>query len=142
MPGTLRLTVPALSSDKTVTPSLQRRPGQRVAGIVVGSAGLGALAAGGGLAIAAAVKNNQSLKYCLPNAPNQCVARGVVLRNESIRLADTAAVVTSVGAVALTTGGLLFLTARSPRSPERQARVWAMPFASHRSAELFVGAAW
>jgi hypothetical protein len=140
VPGTLRLTIPELPADETASPA--GRPGQRIAGIVIGSAGLGALATGGGFAIAAAIKNEASLKHCLPDDPNQCYAKGVVFRNESIRFADTATVLASVGAVAFTTGAVLILTAASSRSPGQQARIWAMPFVSPQAAGGFAGTTW
>jgi hypothetical protein len=141
-PGTLRLTIPELPADETASASPNGRPGQRIAAIVVGSAGIAALATGGGFAIAAAVKKDESLKHCLPGDPNRCYAKGIVLRNESLTYADTSTVLASVGGVAFLTGGLLLLTAGSSRSPERRARVWALPFVSPQAVGGVAGTTW
>jgi tetratricopeptide (TPR) repeat protein len=142
VPGTVQVTVPELSAAKEPRESPEGRPVQRFAGIAVGSLGLGGLLVGGGLAIAAAAKNEASFKHCLPDDPNKCYAKGVVLRNESIRFADTSTVVTSISAVALAVGTTLFLTAGAPRPPERPARVWVLPHVSPQTAGLSFGAAW
>jgi hypothetical protein len=142
VPGTVQVTVPELSTDKVADPSPQGRTGQRIAGITVGSAGIAGLAVGIGFAIAAAAKNEQSLKHCLPDDPNKCYAKGVVLRNESILFADTSTVVTSISAVAVGVGTALFLTAGSSQPPERSARVWVIPHFSRHTAGLEFCAAW
>jgi hypothetical protein len=142
VPGTVQVTVPELSIDKPVDAPPDGRPVQRIAGIVVGGAGLAALAVGGGFAIAAAVKNEESFKYCLPDDHNKCYAKGVVLRNESIRFADTSTVVMSLGAVAAGVGTALFLTAGSSRPSDRSARVWVIPQISPHTAGLGFGATW
>jgi hypothetical protein len=141
-PGTVQIAIPELAKEKTASPQPEYRAGQRLAGILVGSAGLAGLAVGGGFAIAAANRNEASLKHCLPDDPNKCYAKGVLLRNESLAYADTSTVVTSISAMAFATGTVLFLTAGFPRAPERSARVWVMPQVSAHTAGISFGGAW
>jgi hypothetical protein len=109
---------------KVVPPPPKGKTAQRVAGVVVGSAGLAGVAVGIGLAVVAARTDTESKLYCLPEDSNKCYAKGVALRNEAITYADTSTVVTSVGAMALATGVALFVLAGLPRSPDKPQRAW------------------
>lgn len=136
VPGTVQpISVPVLAEVERPPPP--EKTAQRVAGIVVGSVGLAALAVAGGLSIAAVRTDDESKPYCLPEDPNKCYAKGVALRNESIMYADTATVVSIAGGVVLATGVTLFLLAGAPKSPDKPARAWVVvPHASPQGAGL------
>ncbi len=132
---TQSIAVPVLGEVRHPPPP--GKTAQRVAGIVVGGAGLAALAVAGGLAIAAAQTDDESKQYCLPDDPNKCYAKGVTLRNESIMYADTATVVSIAGGVVLATGVTLFLLAGAPKSSDKPTRAWiVVPHASPQGAGL------
>lgn len=139
VPGTTQqVSVPLLAEVKIPPPP--GKTAQRIAGIVVGSVGLAGLAVAGGLSIVAAKTDDESKKYCLPEDPNKCYAKGVALRNESITYADTATVVTIASGVVVATGVTLFLLAGAPKSPDKPASAWVVvPYASPQGAGINLG---
>jgi serine/threonine-protein kinase len=95
------------------------RGARRVAGIVVGLAGLGGLGAGAAFTVMAKNKNNQSLKQCLPNDPTMCSSAGVTLRNDALADGNIATVGIVIGGAAAVTGLVLLLTTVSSSAPAR-----------------------
>jgi len=94
---------------------------QRTAGIVVASTGVAALGVGGVLAILAksALSDSKRAGECTPD--NACSKSGLSDRKRAVSLADGATVVTIVGAAALATGAVLWLTAPASHSESPQA---------------------
>jgi hypothetical protein len=93
--------------------------GQRVAGIVVGAAGVAALGVGGFFALhARSLYNNASC-----NPQNQCSPQGLQDRNDAHTQATIATVTMGVGAAALVGGAILFLTAPRGSAPATSVRV-------------------
>jgi hypothetical protein len=118
IPATPVVVVPA-SETEPATDSARPR---RIAGIVVGSAGLAGLAVGGALGVTAIVKKNQSnSEGCDPT--NHCNAGGTDLRWASLRAGDWSTAMLVGGGVALAGGVALFVTARSPAVPVASASV-------------------
>jgi hypothetical protein len=116
---------PAIPSTAvTVSAPLAPRPEssprastQRAVGLVVAGAGVVGLGVSGVLALVANAKKQDSLSngHC-PISPNQCDSTGVTLRNQAITAGDAATVAFAIGAAALVTGGVLWLTA--PRASD------------------------
>lgn len=103
-------------------PAADSARGRRIAGIVLGSAGLAGLAVGGALGVTAIVKKNQSdTGGCDPTS--HCNANGTDLRWASLRAGDWSTAMFVGGGVALATGVALFVTARSPAAPVTSASV-------------------
>ena len=103
-------------------PAADSARGRRIAGIVLGSAGLAGLAVGGALGVTAIVKKNQSdTGGCNPTS--HCNANGTDLRWASLRAGDWSTAMFVGGGVALATGVALFVTARSPAAPVTSASV-------------------
>lgn len=84
---------------------------QRVVGLVVGGVGLLGLGASGVIALVANAKKQDSLSDNHCPTPNQCDVAGVSLRNQALAAGDAATVAFAIGAAALVTGGVLWLTA-------------------------------
>jgi hypothetical protein len=113
---------------------------QRIAGWVMGGAGLASLTAGailGGLALSA---NEASLQECRAEDPTLCSPTGVDLRDDAERLAlgSTVTFAASVGLVAA--GIVVYFTAPSP-DVERVARSVGWSVSSDGGA-WWVGGAW
>jgi hypothetical protein len=87
---------------------------QRAVGVVVGSSGLVGLGVSGVLAWIASSKNHDSLAEC-PTDPNVCTSGGVALRSDAIAAGNASTVAFGVGAAALVTGVVLWLTASHPQ---------------------------
>jgi hypothetical protein len=105
---------------------------QRVAGLVIAGAGVVGLGVSGILALVANGKKQDSLSgnHCPSSSPNQCDSTGVSLRNQALSLGDGATVAFAIGAVALVTGGVLWLSApREGSSAPAVARVGLAPAA-------------
>lgn len=117
-PGsTTTIAIPALvdvENGAAVAPA--QRPfwgGQRIAGIVLGGAGVVAIGVGLGFGASAKSTYNDSLTHCLPNDPTKCYAEGVTLRNDAYRLGNVATPIFVGGAIGLVAGTVLFFTAPS-----------------------------
>jgi hypothetical protein len=95
------------------------RGARRVAGIVVGLAGLGGLGAGAYFAVQASSKNNQSLGMCLVKQPAMCSPTGVSLRNDALSDGNIATVAIVVGGAAAVTGLVLLISSAQPSAPAR-----------------------
>jgi hypothetical protein len=80
-------------------------------GLVVGAAGVVGLGVAGGFALAAKSTYDASVKSCEPGNPNVCDQTGVDKRGDARTFGDVASIAVGVGAVALFTGGVLWLTA-------------------------------
>jgi hypothetical protein len=100
---------------------------RRIAGIIVGAAGLGAVVAGAALGIIALDDRNQS------NAPggcdptSHCTNAGADLRRASLRAGDWSTAMFVGGGVALAGGVVLFVTAPAPALPTASARLVVGP---------------
>lgn len=139
VPGTVRkVELPKL--DEIQRPPPPGKTAQRVAGIVVGSLGLAAFGVAGGFSIAASKKDDESKQYCLPEDPNKCLPKGVVLRDEAISYANTATIIVISGGVVLATGATLFLLAGAPKPTNKASAAWfVLPHASPSGAGLTFG---
>jgi serine/threonine-protein kinase len=93
--------------------------GQRIAGWIVGGAGVVAAGVGGVLGLLAKGKNDDSLEHCRPEAPNRCSAEGVSLRDGALGLGTGSTVLFAAGGALVVTGIVLVLTA--PSGPEAAA---------------------
>ena len=122
----------APSPAASPTPGEPRPRGstQRVAGLVIGAAGVVGLGVSGILALVANGKKQDSLSgdHC-PSSPNQCDSTGVSLRNQALSLGDGATVAFAIGAVALVTGGVLWLSAPRESGAPAVAHVGLAPAA-------------
>jgi serine/threonine-protein kinase len=111
----------AKPSTPTLTParSVPEAPywgGQRIAGVVVGVAGLGGLVVGSIFGLQAAKKNSDAAPHCLPSNPRLCDAEGVSLGEDAYGPATVSTIGFIAGGVALAGGVLLFVTAPSATS--------------------------
>ncbi len=88
----------------------------KVAGYMVGAAGLVGLGVGGIFALSAKGTYDDSLVFCRPSSPNDCSSAGVTLRNDARSLGNVATVGMVAGA-ALLVGGIT-LVVLSPSSKE------------------------
>jgi hypothetical protein len=103
-------------------PALPPDPGRgsrRVAGIIVGIAGLGGLGAGAYFAVQAKNKNNQSLSDCLMKQPTQCSNTGVSLRNDALSDGNVATAAIVLGGAVAVTGLVLLISSAKPSAPAR-----------------------
>jgi serine/threonine-protein kinase len=98
---------------------------QGIIGLVVSGAGAVGLGVSGVLALIANGKKDDSLNHCPTATPNRCDSTGVTLRNQALSAGDAANVAFAIGAAALVTGGVLWLTA--PRETRALARVALVP---------------
>ncbi len=99
--------------------------GQRIAGIVVGAAGIAGIGVGVGFAVNAKSTYNSSLAACEPNAPNLCTPAGVNQRNDALNSGNIATVALAIGAVAVVGGVVLWLTA--PHATKREVSLAVLP---------------
>jgi tetratricopeptide (TPR) repeat protein len=115
---------------------------QRIAGLVVGTAGLVTLGVSFGFGASAKSSYNASLPYCLPTNPDKCYAQGVMLRNNSLSAADVATGVFVGGAVALVAGVVTFAVPSG--SPKRTGfrGIEVEPIVGSNSGALVVRGAW
>ncbi len=88
-----------------------RASSQGTVGLVVAGAGVAGLGAAGVLALLANGKKNDSFSHCETSNPNLCNAQGVSDRKNALGLGDAATVAFAVGASALATGLVIWLTA-------------------------------
>ncbi len=117
---------PAPTPAPTPAPAPQPQPpletstgsGQRVAGIVVGSAGVVGLGLSGLFALLAKGKYNDSLNNC-PISPTVCNQTGVDQRNTALTDGNVASVALAAGAALLVGGGVIYFTAphANPATP-------------------------
>jgi hypothetical protein len=119
------LTAPPPSPPPAETPSHANTQG--IVGLVVLGAGVVGLGISGGLALVANGKKQDSLNDCQTGMPNRCDQHGVDLRNQAISNGDAATVAFAVGAAALVTGGVLWLTAPRGTSPHAAAQIALVP---------------
>ncbi|HEY4120241.1 MAG TPA: hypothetical protein VGM56_20390 [Byssovorax sp.] len=88
---------------------------RRIAGLVVGGAGVATLAVGGVVAGLAKGKANDSNASCNPADLNQCDPQGVSTRNDARSLGDVATVLFVGGGVLVAGGAVLWFTAPSSK---------------------------
>ena len=97
---------------------------QRTVGLVVAGAGVVGLGVSGALALVANGKNQDSKKYCFQSDQTRCFdPQGVSLRNDALTLGDGATVAFAIGAAAVATGAVIWLTARRPSEARADAAV-------------------
>ncbi|MGA7120287.1 MAG: hypothetical protein WBY94_09330 [Polyangiaceae bacterium] len=84
---------------------------QGTVGLVVAGVGVVTLGASGVLALLANGKKNDSFSNCETGNSNICTAQGVSDRNSALGLGDAATIAIAVGASALATGLVIWLTA-------------------------------
>ncbi len=132
-------TQPRLPQDPPKEP--RRGATQRLAGYLVGAAGVIGLAIGVGFGISAIDKNAASKDYCDPIDPNVCNDEGITLRDEAFDSATVATVAFIVGSVAIGTGLTLLLTAPSDTEPDGEVSPSASSAAAQTglAAELAIG---
>lgn len=102
---------PAPPGVVTKTERIESGSAQRIAGIVIGSAGIASAGVGavfGGLAIAS---NNSAKKECSKADPTLCSARGVDLGKSASTKATVSTATLITGAGLFTVGTILFFTA-------------------------------
>lgn len=112
---------PAPGDTLPVRPSVQG-----TVGLVVAGAGIAGLGASGILALLANGKKNDSFADCDKANTNMCNLQGVSDRNNALALGDAATVVFAVGASALVTGLVVWLSAPAARTV-RSARIVVAP---------------
>jgi serine/threonine-protein kinase len=103
-------------ADSTPPDSSDPGGSQRTWGLVVGGAGVVALAVGGFFALSAASKNDDSKEHCLPNDPNLCTQEGADLRDDARSAGNLATIVGGIGLALAATGAVLYFTAPSERA--------------------------
>jgi hypothetical protein len=136
--GTQAVEVPLLMegpADETSTPAPFWRA-QRIAGVVVGGAGLVAVAVSLGVGARAKSIYSDSLGHCLPNDPTKCYAEGVTLRNQAYQVGNLATPIFVAGAIGVVGGTIVFLTTPSG------ARLQVRPTAGPGSGSITVSGAW
>jgi hypothetical protein len=127
---------PSQPAPPPPTPDRSSGSVQRIVGGILAIGGISSLAVGGGVAIAAKNKNDQSVKDCLPTNPNLCPPTGLQERNDARSLGNDATVLMSGGAAALVAGVVLWFTAPSaPQPPAASARVVFLPVPGGASIE-------
>jgi hypothetical protein len=109
---------------------------QRIAGLVIGGAGLAAVAVSLGVGARAKSIYNDSLAHCLPNDPTKCYAEGVTLRSQAYQLGNIATPLFVAGAIGLVGGTVTFFTTPSG------ARLEVQPAVGPGSGSLTVRGAW
>ncbi len=130
-PGLTTLLVPALEDapEATGPDGASPRPywnGRRVAGVVLGSTGIGGLIVGAALGGVALSKNSTSKANCSPTDPNFCNDAGASVRGEAINFGNGSTAGLVIGGALLTTGIVVFATAPSPKKPDA-ARIEVLP---------------
>jgi hypothetical protein len=90
----------------------------RGVGVTLTSVGLAGLAGSGVLALLAARRNDDSLRYC-PDDPQRCTPRGVELRRDAAGLADYATLSAALGGALVVSGVVVFVLASDKPSRER-----------------------
>jgi hypothetical protein len=113
VPSTIAASVPAPSTTPAESPA--SGSSQRTIGLVVAGAGVVGLGVSGVLALIANAKKQDSLSDGHCSTATQCDATGVSLRNQAISTGDAATVAFAIGAAALATGAIVWLTV--PRAP-------------------------
>ena len=122
-------------------PEQPSNPGstQRIAGWIVGGAGLVGLGVAGFLTLGAKSKADDAKPYCVSDT--ECVdPEGVRLRDDAIRQANIATIVGGIGAAALVGGVVLYLTAPSASSSAASATRAAPALAIGPNGFLLKGA--
>lgn len=94
---------------------------QRVAGLVLGGAGLAGLAAGGVLGVVAKVKDDVAAARCA--TPTACTQEGVDANATARAVGNASTIAFIAGGAALATGAVLFFTAASTKKPVVAARL-------------------
>lgn len=129
-PGPARQTVelPQLAMAPTekqaapVTAAPTERPSstQSTAGLILGGAGVVALAVGGFFGYRAYSRDKSSKSECRTDTPNACTTEGAALREEAREAARLSTIVTAGGAVLLA-GGITLVVAAPSSAPDRTA---------------------
>jgi hypothetical protein len=117
--------------------SLRSGNGQRIAGIVVGAAGLAAGAVAGGLWLSARAKHNEAVD---DHCRGGCAPTADELQAEALDRAKLARIVGIAGGVVLGAGIVLFATAPSHASPS--ARVTLSPAIGQSDTRLYLRGQW
>jgi serine/threonine-protein kinase len=119
---TLLAVVDAKASSPAAAPATKAAPdvpywgGQRIAGVVVGVAGVGGLVVGSIFGLQAAKKSSDAAPHCLPNNARLCDAEGVSLGESAFAPATVSTIAFIAGGVALAGGVVLFAMAPSVSS--------------------------
>jgi hypothetical protein len=127
--GTTTIAIPELLAGMEPPKEAPAPPywnGQRIGGVVVGSAGIAGVIVSAALGVVTMSKNNSSKQQCSPADPNFCNATGVALRADAITAGNGSTAAIVAGGVLLAGGIVLFATAPSPKSKEA-ARVEIVP---------------
>ncbi len=119
---------PPIAPEKLAAPTGNEPPraaedghpgnGQRLAGWIVGGAGVIGLAVGAGFAVAAKGKYNDSLGDCEANNHNLCGSTGLSERSDARTAGDVATALLVVGGAAVVGGAVLWLTAPGGKKEE------------------------
>jgi hypothetical protein len=88
--------------------------GQRVAGVVLGVAGLAGLGVGGYFGAVSWVRHDDAQPHC---GSSGCDATGVSLRNQALQAGDAATISLAAGGGLLLAGIITYATAPSARPP-------------------------
>jgi len=105
---------PVVTSEPAPAPAdADPGSGQRTLGFIVGGVGLVGLAVGGGFALSARSKNEDSKSFCRQDDPNRCSAEGVTLREDAQTAGTIATVAFGLGLAAVAGGVVLIVTAPS-----------------------------
>jgi hypothetical protein len=83
----------------------------RIAGIVLGAAGIVTLGVGAFFGAQALSKNSDSKNFCSPQDPNACSTQGLSERQDAKQAATLSTVLIAAGGVALAGGVILWLVA-------------------------------
>jgi serine/threonine-protein kinase len=136
---------PARSSSVTSTtsadvPLVPRGRGQRVAGIVVGAAGLAGLGVGGYFGVASILQRDDSQAHCTGNV---CDATGVAARNAA-QLDGTASTIAFGAGGALLLAGIVIYAAspRAYRDPLQQSQTDSRPTVAIGPGSVAIHVAW
>jgi len=113
--------------------------GRRIAGIVMASAGLVGMGVAGYLTLDARTSYRNALDAHCMGATDQCDDVGLGLTRDALSRANTATVVTIVGAVAVVGGVVLFATAPRSRRGQEHARYVAPTIGSDGGGIVFGG---
>jgi len=116
--------------------------GRRIAAIGVAGAGVAVLGVGVYFGVAALAKKGDERAGCLNGGA--CSASDVAASDSAVHDGNAATILLGVGAAAIVTGGVLWLTARIPTPAQKDTTAaWSVvPFASARSGGVGVQGAW
>ncbi len=125
------------SSTYFPEPVVDRGRGQRIAGWIVGAAGLAGLGVAAGFGVDSIQNAERSKRYC---DGNLCSDQGVSLRERAIRSGDVATVAAVAGATTVLGGLALILTAPGSSSPsqDKTGSIRAVPSVANSGGGLTI----